>query len=167
MGHHTVGLRPFLVDRYLYRVKIGVIEMKMQQHDRSSEAGFTLIELVMVIVILGILAAVATPKFTSLVDEAEKSAAKGVAGALASASSTNWAVCKAATSQASMGSCTAVASCDNVVGLLDAAEAVNVRATYTISGTVGSATDPCKLTAKSNSSITATFTAMTATQPSS
>ncbi len=50
----------------------------------KSEAGFTLIELIMVIVILGILAAVAVPKFQDLSSSASKNAAAGVTGALRS-----------------------------------------------------------------------------------
>ena len=51
---------------------------KRLRHDR---AGFTLIELVIVIVVLGILATQAIPTYLSLVDDAKKAAARANLGA--------------------------------------------------------------------------------------
>jgi len=51
----------------------------------TNQKGFTLIELVMIIVILGILAAVAIPKYQDLSDEAKEAAARGSLGAVRSA----------------------------------------------------------------------------------
>jgi MSHA pilin protein MshA len=53
---------------------------------KRQQGGFTLIELIMVIVILGILAAFAIPKFADLGADARRSTIQGVEGSMKSAS---------------------------------------------------------------------------------
>lgn len=53
--------------------------------NKSAQAGFTLIELIVVIVILGILAATALPKFTNMSGDARVAALQGGRGAIAAA----------------------------------------------------------------------------------
>lgn len=53
---------------------------------KKQQSGFTLIELIMVIVILGILAAFAIPKFADLGADARRSTIQGVEGSMKSAS---------------------------------------------------------------------------------
>lgn len=50
------------------------------------QGGFTLIELVVVIVILGILAVTAAPRFLNLQDDAKRASVEGLRGAIAGAS---------------------------------------------------------------------------------
>jgi len=73
---------------------------------RDLKAGFTLVELVAVIVILGALAVVALPRFIDLQDEAQAAALDGVKGAAAAAHGSNLAAAYASSPDAeSMTDC--------------------------------------------------------------
>jgi MSHA pilin protein MshA len=113
---------------------------------KQNQRGFTLIELVMVIVILGVLAAVALPKFVDLKGDAATSANKGIAGALASASAINYAQHQISSGVALYTTCAGVAA-----GLTGGA----VPSNFTVGGTT--ATNGCTVVNTDGGS-TATWT---------
>lgn len=106
---------------------------------RRSQSGFTLIELVMVIVILGILAATAIPRFIDVSADAQVAATEGIAGALGSASAINYAV-----RNLNAANGVAITDCGDVANALEG----GLDADYTITaGAIGNgATATCTVT---------------------
>lgn len=105
----------------------------------------------MVIVILGVLAATAIPRFTNLQSDAQTAAVEGMAGALGSGSAINYAVRSLKTSNG-----TAVADCDDVPNALEG----GLDSDYSVvSGAISNgSTATCTVQLVADTSVNETFT---------
>lgn len=123
----------------------------MYKQSKYVQKGFTLTELIIVIVILGILVAVAAPRYLSVSSDAQQAAVAGVAGALSAASATNYGTRTASPTQG-----IAVTNCQNIGTLLTG----GLPAGYSITSlAIAAGTDAVCTVTGTSSGKTATFTA--------
>lgn len=128
------------------------LNAKQENVMKKQQSGFTLIELIMVIVILGALAVAVIPRYVNLQLQADQAALDGVVGSLAAGAAINYADCVVGGATCLTGA--AWDNCDDTGASLQA----GLPAGYVITaGALAAPSTTCTLTGPAPNSLVGTY----------